>query len=146
MKTFPTNFAWGVSTAAYQLEGAWNEDGKGESIWDRFTHIPGNIERNDNGDIACDQYHRYPEDFKLMHQMGIKNYRFSVSWSRIYPEGKGQINQKGLDHYSRVVYSLLENRITPCITLYPWNLPPASHPPAASPDPPLPASLPPSTH
>ncbi len=125
MKTFPTNFAWGVSTAAYQLEGAWNEDGKGESIWDRFTHIPGNIERNDNGDIACDQYHRYPEDFKLMHQMGIKNYRFSVSWSRIYPEGKGQINQKGLDHYSRVVDSLLENGITPWITLYHWDLPQA---------------------
>jgi beta-glucosidase len=125
MRTFPTNFAWGVATAAYQVEGAWNEDGKGESIWDRFAHTPGKIERNENGDIACDQYHRYPEDFKSMQQMGIKNYRFSVSWPRIYPLGKGEINQKGLDHYSRVVDSLLENGITPWITLYHWDLPQA---------------------
>jgi beta-glucosidase len=125
MKTFPTNFAWGVATAAYQVEGAWNEDGKGESIWDRFSHAPNNVERDDNGDIACDQYHRYPDDFKLMQQMGVKNYRFSISWPRIYPTGKGEINQKGLDHYSRVVDSLLENGITPWITLYHWDLPQA---------------------
>src|SRR4051812_10487072 len=122
---FPEGFLWGTATAAYQVEGAWNEDGKGESIWDRFTHTPGHIERNENADVSCDQYHRYPEDFKLMQQMGIKNYRFSLSWPRIYPQGKGTINQKGLDHYSRVVDSLLENGVTPWITLYHWDLPQA---------------------
>ncbi len=125
MKTFPANFTWGTATASYQVEGAWNEDGKGESIWDRFSHTPGNIERNENGDIACDQYHRYPEDIKLMQSLGLKNYRLSLSWPRIYPQGEGAINQKGLDHYSRLVDALLAAGITPWITLYHWDLPQA---------------------
>jgi beta-glucosidase len=123
MKTFPANFVWGTATAAYQVEGAWNEDGKGESIWDRFSHTPGNVERGDTGDIACDQYHRYPEDIQMMQSMGIKNYRLSISWPRIYPTGKGAINQKGLDHYSKLVDALLAAGITPWITLYHWDLP-----------------------
>jgi len=123
MKTFPKDFVWGTATAAYQVEGAWNEDGKGESIWDRFSHTPGKVERGDNGDVACDQYHRYAEDFQLMQQLGLKNYRFSLSWPRIYPQGKGAINQKGLDHYSRLVDSLLAAGITPWVTLYHWDLP-----------------------
>jgi beta-glucosidase len=123
MKQFPSNFVWGAATASYQIEGAWDEDGKGESIWDRFSHIPGKIERNDNGDIACDHYHRYPEDIKIMQELGLKDYRFSISWPRIYPTGKGSINQKGLDHYSKFVDALLEAGIAPWVTLYHWDLP-----------------------
>src|SRR5579871_5251635 len=122
---FPEGFLWGTATASYQVEGAWNEDGKGESIWDRFSHTPGKVERNENGDIACDQYHRYPEDIKLMQELGLKNYRFSISWPRIYPTGEGAVNQKGLDHYSRLVDALLAAGITPWVTLYHWELPQA---------------------
>jgi beta-glucosidase len=123
MKKFPLNFVWGTATASYQVEGAWNEDGKGESIWDRFTHTPGHIERNETGDIACDQYHRYPEDIAVMAELGIPAYRFSISWPRIYPEGKGRLNPSGLEHYDRLVDALLAAGITPWVTLYHWDLP-----------------------
>lgn len=124
---FPKDFIWGTATAAYQVEGAWNEDGKGESIWDRFCHIPGHIERDENGDIACDQYHRFPDDIQLMKEINIPNYRFSLSWPRIFPSGSGTINQKGIDHYNRLIDTLLETGIKPWITLYHWDLPQALH-------------------
>lgn len=120
---FPENFIWGSATSAYQIEGACSEDGKGESIWDRFCHLPGNIENGHTGDIACDHYHRYEEDIEIMKEIGIKSYRFSVSWPRIFPNGTGQPNQKGLDFYKRLTDCLLENGITPAITLYHWDLP-----------------------
>lgn len=123
MIKFSDNFLWGVATAAYQVEGAWNEDGKGESIWDRFTHTPGNIERGDNGDLACDQYHQYPEDIKIMEELGVQAYRFSISWPRIFPTGRGELNQKGLDHYDKLVDAFLHAGIQPWITLYHWDLP-----------------------
>jgi len=123
MLSFPKNFIWGTATAAYQVEGAWNEDGKGESIWDRFVRTPGKIERGETGDIACDQYHRYAEDIQLMQSLGIQAYRFSIAWPRIYPQGKGQLNQKGLDYYHRLVDALLKAGIEPWITLYHWDLP-----------------------
>ncbi len=120
---FPENFVWGVATAAYQIEGAAYEDGKGLSIWDKFTHIPGKIYNNHNGDIACDHYHRYKEDIKLMAELNIKNYRFSISWPRILPEGKGNINNKGIDFYNNLIDELLKYSIEPHITLYHWDLP-----------------------
>ena len=125
MKKFSKNFTWGTSTSSYQIEGAWNLDGKGESIWDRFTHAPGHIERSENGDIACDHYHRYREDIELMSRLGIPAYRFSISWPRILPQGKGAINQRGLDFYNKLVDALLEKGIEPWITLYHWDLPQA---------------------
>lgn len=125
MKTFPKDFVWGSATAAYQVEGAWNEDGRGESIWDRFSHTPGLVERGESGDIACDQYHRYPDDIKIMQALGLKAYRFSISWPRIYPLGKGAVNQRGLDHYDRVVDALLSASIAPYVTLFHWDLPQA---------------------
>jgi beta-glucosidase len=124
---FPENFVWGAATAAYQVEGAAFEDGKGASIWDVFSHVPGNVENNATGDVACDQYHRYPEDIKLMQEIGLQAYRFSISWPRIYPQGTGAINKKGLDHYDRLVDALLEAGIDPWITLYHWDLPQALH-------------------
>jgi len=122
---FPKGFAWGCATASYQIEGAWNEDGKGESIWDRFCHTPGHVKDDDTGDVACDHYHRYREDVALMKDLGLKSYRFSISWPRVFPEGKGQINQKGLDFYSRLVDELLAAGIVPLPTLYHWDLPQA---------------------
>ncbi len=121
--TFPHNFLWGAATSAYQIEGAWNEDGKGESIWDRFSHTPGTIEDGSTGDVACDHYHRWPEDIALMKEMGLKAYRFSVSWPRILPAGRGKVNQAGLDFYSRLVDGLLQAGIEPFVTLYHWDLP-----------------------
>jgi beta-glucosidase len=120
---FPTKFVWGAATAAYQIEGAWNEDGKGESIWDRFSHTPGKIANDDTGDVACDHYHRYAEDIALMRRLGLKAYRFSVSWPRILPTGFGRINPAGLDFYDRLVDSLLASNIEPFITLHHWDLP-----------------------
>lgn len=122
-KSFPKDFLWGVATSSYQIEGAWNSDGKGESIWDRFSHIPGKILDNGNGDMACDHYNRYPEDIKIMKELGIKNYRLSISWPRILPEGKGEVNQKGLEFYRKLITGLVENGITPAVTLYHWDLP-----------------------
>ena len=110
---FPADFSWGTATASYQIEGAWNEDGKGESIWDRFAHTEGKVLNGDTGDVACDHYHRYKEDVALMKELGLNSYRFSIAWPRIYPNGKGAVNQKGLDYYSRLVDELLAAGITP---------------------------------
>ncbi len=122
---FPNHFIWGAATASYQIEGAWNEDGKGESIWDRFSHTSGKITNGDTGDVACDHYHRYPEDIALMRQLGLKAYRFSVSWPRVIPQGFGKINQAGLDFYDRLVDGLLGANIEPFITLHHWDYPQA---------------------
>ncbi|HEX9068338.1 MAG TPA: GH1 family beta-glucosidase [Ktedonobacterales bacterium] len=122
---FPAGFYWGAATAAYQIEGAIAEDGKSESIWDRFAHTPGKIDDRTNGDIACDHYHRWPEDVALMARLGLSGYRFSTAWARILPEGYGRVNQAGLDYYSRLVDALLAEHITPFVTLYHWDLPQA---------------------
>lgn len=122
---FPKDFMWGAATAAYQIEGAVHEDGRGESIWDRFSHTPGKTDNGDTGDVACDHYHRYAEDVQLMTALGIKAYRFSIAWPRIFPTGKGDINEAGLAFYDRLVDSLLKAGITPYVTLYHWDLPQA---------------------
>ena len=122
---FPKNFFWGTATASYQIEGACKEDGKGESIWDRFAHTPGRIKNGDTGDIACDSYHRWREDIALMRAMNLNSYRFSISWPRIQPSGSGAANSKGVDYYSRLVDALLEAHIRPVVTLYHWDLPQA---------------------
>ncbi|MFZ0197798.1 MAG: GH1 family beta-glucosidase [Candidatus Sulfotelmatobacter sp.] len=122
---FPKNFIWGTATAAYQIEGAWKENGKGESIWDRFAHTPGKIKNGDTGDVACDSYHRWREDIALMRAMNLNSYRFSISWPRIQPHGSGPANSKGIDSYSRLVDALLRARIRPLVTLYHWDLPQA---------------------
>lgn len=122
---FPDQFVWGSATAAYQIEGAAFEDGKGPSIWDTFSHIPGKIDSGDNGDIGCDHYHRVKEDISIMKKMGIKSYRFSIAWSRVLPKGKGEINEQGIAFYSELIDRLLENDIEPIITLYHWDLPQA---------------------
>lgn len=124
-RDFGDRFKWGVATASYQIEGAWNIDGKGESIWDRFSHKKGKIHNNENGDIACDFYHRYRDDIELVRQINMQVFRFSLSWSRIFPQGSGSINQKGLDFYHRVIDTCLEKGIEPWITLYHWDLPQA---------------------
>jgi len=121
--SFPRNFFWGTATAAYQIEGAWKEDDKGESIWDRFAHTPGKIKNGDNGDVACNSYHRWREDIALMRAMNLNSYRFSISWPRIQPTGSGPANSKGIDYYSRLADALLEARIRPFVTLYHWDLP-----------------------
>jgi beta-glucosidase len=120
---FPHNFLWAAATAAYQVEGAWNEDGKGESIWDRFSHTLGKIEDGTTGDTACDHYHRYPDDIALMRQLGLKAYRFSIGWARVLPNGLGRINPQGLDFYDRLVDALCAANIEPFLTLYHWDLP-----------------------
>jgi beta-glucosidase len=120
---FPDGFAWGVSTAAYQIEGAVAEDGRGPSIWDTFSHQPGRTTNGDTGDIACDAYHRIDEDLGLLSQLGVTGYRFSIAWPRIQPDGRGAPNQAGLDHYRRLVDQLLDRGITPLVTLYHWDLP-----------------------
>jgi beta-glucosidase len=122
---FPENFLWGTATAAYQVEGAVNEDGRGASIWDTFSHTPGKVHHGDTGDIACDQYHRVEEDLDLMSELGMQAYRFSVAWPRIQPEGSGPANQKGLDFYRRLVDGLRQRSIEPMLTLYHWDLPQA---------------------
>ncbi len=122
---FPKGFLWGAATAAYQVEGAWNEDGKGESIWDRFSHTAGNIKNGATGDVACDSYHRYPEDIALLKQLNLKSYRFSIAWPRIQPSGRGAANSRGLDYYKRLTDAVLEAGIRPLPTLYHWDLPQA---------------------
>lgn len=122
---FPKDFVWGAATASYQIEGAWNEEGKGESIWDRFSHTLGKVENGDTGDVACDHYHRWRDDLALMQQLGLKAYRFSISWPRVIPNGFGPINTMGLDFYDRLVDALLEANIQPFATLYHWDLPQA---------------------
>lgn len=123
--SFPSGFTWGAATAAYQIEGAWDEDGKGESIWDHFSHTPGKVTNGDTGDVACDHYHLWREDVALMKELGLHAYRFSISWPRLLPEGRGRVNATGLDFYSRLVDTLLEAAIEPFITLYHWDLPQA---------------------
>lgn len=127
MIQFPQDFLWGVACAAYQCEGAWNEDGKGPSNWDDFCHENDgkNIKYGHTGDIACDHYHRFREDIALMKQMHVGCYRLSISWARIIPDGDGEVNEAGLRHYDEVIDELLKNGITPMITLYHWDLPSA---------------------
>jgi beta-glucosidase len=122
---FPKDFLWGAATSAYQVEGAWNEDGKGESIWDRFAHAGGRIARNENGDLACDHYRRMKDDVGLMKELGLKAYRFSLAWTRVLPEGRGRINEKGLDFYDRLVDGLAAAGIAANATLDHWDLPQA---------------------
>jgi beta-glucosidase len=123
--SFPDGFVWGVATSAFQIEGAVNEDGRGASIWDVYAHTPGKIENGDNADVANDHYHRYRDDVRLIKDMGVKAYRFSIAWPRIFPDGDGQINQKGVAFYQRLVDALLEAGIEPFATLYHWDLPQA---------------------
>src|SRR5437588_10928247 len=125
MAQFPENFLWGVATASYQIEGAVHEDGRGESIWDRFCATPGKVLNNENGDVACDHYHRYREDIQLMQELGLNAYRFSIAWPRILPTGRGEMNARGLDFYDRLVDALLAAGIEPFVTLYHWDLPQA---------------------
>lgn len=122
---FPKNFLWGSASAAYQIEGAWDEDGKGESIWDVYVKQPGSTFQNTTGEVAVDHYHRYKEDIQLMKEQGLKAYRFSVAWTRILPKGKGEINQKGLEFYEKLIDELIANDIEPVLTLYHWDLPQA---------------------
>jgi beta-glucosidase len=121
--TFPDGFVWGAASAAFQIEGAWNEDGKGLSIWDTFSHIEGKVFQNENGDLAADHYHQWQADLELMAQVGLEAYRFSISWPRVFPEGQGKINSEGLGFYDRLVDGLLEIGIKPFVTLYHWDLP-----------------------
>lgn len=120
---FGKDFKWGVSTAAYQIEGGWDVDGKGQSIWDVFSNKKGNILQNQNGNVACDFYHRYSEDISIIQQLNIPNYRFSIAWSRILPNGTGEVNIHGINYYNRVINLCLELGIEPWITLYHWDLP-----------------------
>lgn len=122
---FPSDFKWGVASAAYQVEGGAYEDGKGLSIWDTFSHIPGKIFSDNNGDVACDSYHRYEEDLDIMQKLHIENYRFSVSWPRVFPNGDTTINPMGIAYYDKLVDGCLKRGITPWITLYHWDLPEA---------------------
>ena len=121
--TFPHDFLWGVATAAFQIEGACDEDGKGPSIWDEFSRTPGKIRTGDSAEVACDHYHRWRQDIALMRSLGLKAYRFSISWPRVLPEGRGEVNEKGIDFYSRLVDELREAGIEPVVTLYHWDLP-----------------------
>ncbi|MBA9001600.1 GH1 family beta-glucosidase [Thermomonospora cellulosilytica] len=124
-QAFPAGFVWGAATAAYQIEGAAHEDGRGPSIWDTFARRPGAVAGGDTGDVACDHYHRWREDIALMASLGLGAYRFSVSWPRVQPDGSGPVNPRGLDFYDRLVDGLLEAGITPYVTLYHWDLPQA---------------------
>ncbi|GGJ48820.1 GH1 family beta-glucosidase [Deinococcus roseus] len=125
MSQFPADFVWGTATSAYQIEGAVRTDGRGASVWDIFSHTPGKIKDGKNGDTACDHYHRSSEDIALMQELGMNAYRFSVSWPRIQPEGKGRPNKKGLGFYDRLIDQLLDSRIDPYATLFHWDLPQA---------------------
>lgn len=120
---FPDDFFWGVATSSYQIEGAWNEDGKGESLWDHFTHTTQTVKNHDTGDVACDHYHRFAEDIALMKELGLNAYRFSIAWPRIFPAGVGEVNVKGVEFYDTLITMLLDSGITPFVTLYHWDLP-----------------------
>jgi beta-glucosidase/6-phospho-beta-glucosidase/beta-galactosidase len=122
---FPPGFTWGAATAAYQIEGATDADGRGPSVWDTFSRTPGKVRGGDTGDVACDSYHRYPEDADLLRSLGLSAYRFSVSWPRVFPTGGGQLNQAGLDYYKRLLDTLGEREITAAATLFHWDLPQA---------------------
>ncbi len=122
-KGFPKGFLWGSASAAYQVEGAWNEDGKGRTNWDEFVRIPGKTFKGTNGDVAVDHYHRYLEDVRLMAEMGLKTYRFSIAWARIYPEGRGEVNEAGLKFYEDLIDECLKYGIEPMVTVYHWDLP-----------------------
>lgn len=119
----PKNFLFGCATSAYQIEGAWNEDGKGLSIWDTFVEIPGTIADNTTGRVTCDHYHRYKEDVQLFKKLGVNHYSFTISWTRILPDGTGTVNPKGIEFYNNLVDELIKNGITPIATLYHWDLP-----------------------
>jgi beta-glucosidase len=121
--SFPKNFRWGVSTAAFQIEGAWLKDGKGPSIWDAFTQIPGKILNNDNAETACDHYHLFEKDVMILKELGVNSYRFSLSWPRILPKGNGTVNRKGIEFYSRLIDLLTQHNIEPWVTLHHWDLP-----------------------
>ena len=123
--SFPKDFVWGTATSSYQIEGAVNEDGRGRSIWDIFSHTPGKIEDNTTGDVANDHYHRYKEDIGLIRDIGAKAYRFSIAWPRVFPDGAGKPNPRGLDFYDRLIDELLKQGIVPYATLYHWDLPQA---------------------
>ena len=123
--SFPKNFTWGAAAAAYQIEGAWNEDGRGPSVWDTFSQTPGKVFEGHTGNVACDHYHRWREDVALMQQLGIKAYRMSLSWSRILPDGTGAVNEAGLKFYDELVDGLLAAGIQPWVTLFHWDLPQA---------------------
>ena len=125
MIKFPEKFIWGAATSSYQIEGAWNEDGKGPSVWDVMAHTPGMIKNNETGDVACDHYHRFREDAAIMKEIGLKGYRFSINWPRIFPSGEGKINKKGIEFYNNLIDELLKNGIDPMVTLYHWELPQA---------------------
>ena len=124
---FSNDFLWGAASASYQIEGAYLEDGKGENIWDAYCQESGHVAHGENGNVACDHYHLFREDVKMMQKMGIKNYRFSISWTRILPDGTGAVNQKGIQFYSDLVDALLEAGITPMVTLFHWDYPYALH-------------------
>ena len=122
-RAFPSDFVWGAASASYQVEGASEEEGRGESIWDRFAATPGKVRNGEDGAIACDFYHRYPDDIGLMRELGLDAFRFSIAWPRILPEGRGPVNNRGLDFYDRLVDALLDAGIRPFATLYHWDLP-----------------------
>ncbi|SFQ40746.1 glycoside hydrolase family 1 protein [Salibacterium halotolerans] len=125
LDSFPENFLWGSASAAYQIEGGWDQDAKGPSVWDSFTKIPGKTFKGTNGDVAVDHYNHFKLDVALMGEMGLKAYRFSIAWSRIYPEGRGEINEQGIAFYNNLINELIKHNITPIITVYHWDLPEA---------------------
>ncbi|MCK5036419.1 MAG: family 1 glycosylhydrolase, partial [Candidatus Sabulitectum sp.] len=122
-RSFPEGFLFGAATASYQVEGGAKQDGRGPSVWDTFSHTPGRVKLGHTGDVACDQYNLYRGDIALMKNMGLQAYRFSISWSRVMPSGRGAVNAKGLDYYRRLINGLLEAGIQPWVTLFHWDLP-----------------------
>ncbi|MRI85070.1 family 1 glycosylhydrolase [Aerococcaceae bacterium WS4759] len=122
-RIFPNNFLWGSASAAYQVEGAWDKDGKSESIWDKYVRIPGTTFKETNGNLAVDHYNRYKEDVQLMADLGLKAYRFSIAWTRILPNGRGEVNQAGIEFYSNLIDELIAHNIEPVVTIYHWDLP-----------------------
>ena len=122
---FRRDFIWGAATAAYQIEGAAFEGGKGLSVWDQFSHVPGHVRGMETGDTACDHYHRFEQDMELMRELGIRHYRFSISWPRLLPEGRGPVSSRGRDFYNRLIDAMVERGIRPFATLFHWDYPAA---------------------